>query len=98
VKSPKLEPLTRSQLEEYAGEYYNDELPVTYKLVVEKEALRFKHKNAPERALKAMAHDKFTAGWFNIEFIRDKNNKITEFLLAAGRVTNLEFVKKTRNY
>jgi hypothetical protein len=94
----KVEPLTRSQSEEYAGEYYNDELPVTYKLAVEKEALRFKHKNAPERALKAMAHDKFTVGWFNIEFMRDKNNKITGFLLAAGRAANIEFVKKTNTY
>ncbi|GAH88997.1 unnamed protein product, partial [marine sediment metagenome] len=31
-----------------------------------------------------------------IEFMRDKDNKITGFLLAAGRVTNLEFVKKNQ--
>ena len=98
VKHPKVEPRTHSQLKEYAGEYYNDELPVTYKLAVEKEALRFKHKNAPTRVLKAMAHDKFTVGWLNIEFMRDKDNKITGFLLAAGRVTHLEFVKKTNTH
>jgi len=42
-----------------------------------------------------MAHDKFTVGWFNIEFMREKNNKITGFLLTAGGAANIEFVKKT---
>jgi len=96
VKAPKLRPLTPSQLKEYAGEYYNDELPVTYKLVVEKGALIFKHKNAPQDALKAMDRDKFTAGWFNIEFVRNKRKKITGFVLGAGRAANIEFVKKEK--
>jgi CubicO group peptidase (beta-lactamase class C family) len=94
VKAPKLEPLTAPQLKEYEGEYYNDELPVTYKLAVEKDALVFKHKNAPKVALKAMSRDKFIAGWFNIEFVRDKRKKITGFVLGAGRAANIEFVKK----
>lgn len=93
-KAPKLNPLTPSQLKEYAGEYYNDELPVTYRLVVEKDALVFKHKNAPEDALRRMDRDKFTAGWFNLEFIRDKRKKIKGFILGAGRAANIEFVKK----
>ena len=94
VKAPKLTSLTPAQLNEYAGEYYNDELPVTYKLEVEKGALVFKHKNAPRSAFKAMSRDKFTAGWFNIEFARDKRKKITGFVLGAGRAANIEFVKK----
>ena len=94
VKAPKLEPLTAAQLKEYAGEYYNDEIPVTYKLAVEKEALVFKHKNAPKSKFKTMSRDKFTAGWFNIEFVRNKRKKITGFVLGAGRAANIEFVKK----
>lgn len=94
VKALKLKPLTPAQLKEYAGEYYNDELPVTYKLAVEKGALVFKHKNAPKSAFKAMSRDKFTVGWFNIEFVRDKRKKITGFVLGAGRAANIEFVKK----
>ncbi|MBA7694305.1 D-aminopeptidase [subsurface metagenome] len=94
VKAPKLSPLTPAQLKEYAGEYYNDELPVTYKLVVEKGSLFFKHKNAPKGALKAMDRDKFTMRWFNIEFVRDKRKRIKGFVLGAGRAANIEFVKK----
>ncbi len=92
-KAPGLKPLIPSQLKEYAGEYYNDELPVTYKLMIEKDALVFKHKNAPKDALKHMDRDKFTAGWFNIEFVRNKRKKITGFVLGAGRAANIKFVK-----
>ena len=94
VKASKLSPLTPSQLKEYAGEYYNDELPVTYKLGVEKGSLFFKHKNAPKGALKAMDSDKFTTRWFNIEFVRGKKKRIKGFILGAGRAANIEFVKK----
>jgi len=94
VKAPKLSPLTPSQLKEYAGEYYNDELPVIYNLGVEKGSLFFKHKNAPKGALKAMDRDKFTMRWFNIEFVRDKRKRIKGFVLGAGRAANIEFVKK----
>jgi CubicO group peptidase (beta-lactamase class C family) len=94
VKSSMLGPMTPAQLKEYAGEYYNDELPVTYKLAVEKGSLFFKHKNAPKGALKAMDRDKFTMRWFNIEFVRDKRKRIKGFVLAAGRAANIEFAKK----
>ncbi len=93
AKAAKLDPLTPSQLKEYAGEYYNDELQVTYKIAVDKGSLFFKHKNAPDGALKAMDRDKFMRG-FNIEFIRDNRKRIKGFVLGAGRVTNIEFVKK----
>jgi CubicO group peptidase (beta-lactamase class C family) len=94
VKAPKLSPLSPSQLKEYTGEYYNDELMVTYKLAAEKGSLFFKHKNAPKGALKAMDRDKFTVRSFNIEFVRDKRKRITGFVLGAGRAANIEFVKK----
>ena len=94
VKAPALAPLTPARLQEYAGEYYNDELPAVYKLVVEKEALVFTHRNAPKEPLKAMAQDKFSVKWMNIEFTRDKRQKITGFLLGAGRAINIEFIKK----
>jgi len=94
VKSSLLSPMTPAQLKEYAGEYYNDELPVTYKLALEKGSLFFKHKNAPKGALKAMDRDKFVTSWFDIEFVRDKRKRIKGFVLAAGRAANIEFVKK----
>ena len=94
VKAAELVPLSPAQLQEYAGEYYNDELPATYLLVVEKGALVFKHRNAPKNPLKAMAPDKFSLRWTNIEFTRDEKKKITGFKLGAGRAINIEFIKK----
>jgi CubicO group peptidase (beta-lactamase class C family) len=94
VKSSLLSPMTPAQLKEYAGEYYNEELPVTYKLALEKGSLFFKHKNAPKGALKAMDRDKFVTSWFDIEFVRDKRKRIKGFVLGAGRAANIEFVKK----
>lgn len=94
AKAPKQEPLTPEQLEEYAGGYFNDELPVTYRLTVVNGALHFKHKNAPKEALKAMDRDKFSVGWFHIVFTRDESDKISGFILGAGRAANMEFVKK----
>ena len=94
IKAPALAPFTPAQLQEYAGEYYNDELPATYKLVVENGQLVFKHRDAPKEPLKAMAPDKFTLRGMNINFTRDKKKRITGFLLGAGRAINIEFIKK----
>lgn len=41
-----------------------------------------------------MAPDQFSAGFFNLDFVRDKGNKISGFKLSMGRVAGLAFVKK----
>ena len=89
----RVSPLSPSQLDEYAGEYHNEELPVTYKLVVEKGNLRFVHKNAPGENLEAMALDKFMVGRFNLKFMRNEHQEVVGFLLGAGRAANVEFIK-----
>lgn len=94
VKDPKVAPLTPVRLKEYAGEYYSDELMTTYRLVVEEGVLVFKHRNAPKDPLKAMAPDKFIVGRMNIDFLRNKRNKIEGFSLSAGRALNIKFIKK----
>ncbi len=93
VKAPKVAPLTPARLKEYAGEYYSDELMTTYRLVVEEGVLAFKHRNAPKDPLKAMGPDKFIVGRMNIDFLRNKRNKITGFNLGVGRI-NLDFIRK----
>jgi len=93
IKTPSIKPLTPSQLKEYAGEYYNDELPATYKLVIKEGKLYLEHRNAPKRPLKAMTLDKFNLRGLNFDFTRDKKKKITGFKLNAGRV-RIEFTKK----
>jgi CubicO group peptidase (beta-lactamase class C family) len=91
TRAPQIEPLTTCQLLDYVGEYYNEELPVTYRLAVEENALFFKHKNAPSEALELVGGDEFTVEIFNIAFVRDDKEKITGFVLGAGRAPNIEF-------
>ena len=92
-KIPDIAPLTLEELKEFAGSYYNDELPATYLLELEEGRLLFKHRNAPEEALKLIKRDKFLSGYGKIEFIRGKGKKITGFYLDAGRV-RIQFQKK----
>ena len=92
-KIPDIAPLTLEQLEAYAGSYYNDELPATYVLAIEKGKLLFKHRNAPEEPLKLIAEDKFMSGYGKVDFIRDKRKRISGFYLDAGRV-RIRFEKK----
>jgi hypothetical protein len=93
TKIPAIAPLTSEQLQTYAGSYYNDELPATYILVVEKGKLLFKHRNAPEEPFKLIDEDKFLSGYGKVEFIRGRGKKITGFTLDAGRV-RIQFVRK----
>ena len=92
-KIPSIAPLTAEQLKVYAGSYYNDELPATYKLVIEEGKLLFEHRNAPEENLKLIDNDKFLSGYGKVEFIRGRGKRITGFYLDAGRV-RIQFTKK----
>lgn len=93
VKIADMAPLTREQLEAYAGSYYTDELPATYILAVEEGKLVFKHRNSPEETIELIGQDKFMTGYGRMEFVRGKNNKISGFYLDAGRV-RIQFTKK----
>lgn len=92
-RTPKIAPLITEKLKAYAGSYYNEELPATYKIVVEDDRLVFKHRNAPEKPLKMIDKDKFLSEYGKLEFKRGKSEKITGFYLDAGRV-RIQFEKK----
>ncbi len=85
---------TPEKLKEYAGDYYSDELQVTFRLALKEGKLHFVHKNAPESPLLPMLKDKFSLGGYRINFIRNEEEKLTGFTLYAGRVKNLRFDKK----
>jgi hypothetical protein len=95
VKAAPLKPLTEAQLGGYAGTYASDELlGAKYRLGVEKGSLVVTFRSIPPTQLKAMAPDQFSADFFNLDFVRDKGNKISGFKLSLGRVAGLAFVKK----
>ncbi len=88
---------TRAELRAYAGEYYSDELQVTYKLVLEEGRLFFRHRNAPENALEPTLSNQFRVRGLNIEFVRDKGNAVSGFVINTGRVKNIRFGRKKKS-
>lgn len=84
-----------AQLAGYVGDYYSDELQVTYKLVFKDGKLFFKHKNAPENPLSPTLSDVFRVHGATIHFVRNDQNKISAFTLSSERVRNVCFVRKT---
>ena len=85
---------THEQLREYEGDYYSEELQVTFKLALKEGKLYFVHKNAPKGPLQPTLQDKFIERGLRINFIRSEEKKISGFTLDAGRVRNLRFDKK----
>jgi CubicO group peptidase (beta-lactamase class C family) len=85
---------TPEQLSEYQGDYFSEELGVTFKLVLKEGKLYFAHKNAAKSPLSPTLRDRFSVRGFDLNFIRDAENKISAFSLNARRVRNLRFNKK----
>ncbi len=90
----KLAKPTPEQLKLYTGDYYSDELQVTFRLALKEGKLHFVHKNAPESPLQPTLKDEFNIRGYRINFFRDEEKKLTGFTLDAGRVKNLRFDKK----
>jgi len=89
---PKPVKLTSSQLQTYVGNYYSDELDITYTLDVESNNLVLKLRETSS-ILAAYSTDNFGWGRRRLEFKRDREKRIIGFILQAGRVKNLMFRK-----
>jgi len=83
---------TPTQLAEYVGDYYSDELQFTYKLALEDGKLFFRQRNAPKKPLSPTLRGMFKVGYATIHFIRDRQNKISGFTLSTERARNIRFV------
>jgi len=86
--------LTPSQLKEYQGEYYCEDLDTLYKLEIKRGKLIFSHNDASPGFLVLKDQDQFRLGNLALQFVRDSEGRITSFLLDAGRVRNLPFHKQ----
>jgi len=91
-EKPKPVKLTSSQLQTYIGNYYSDELDITYALDVESNNLVLKLRETSS-ILTAYSTDNFGWGRRRLEFKRGKDKRIIGFILQAGRVKNLKFQK-----
>lgn len=87
--------LSAVQLADFAGSYYSEELDHTYNLDVEDGKLFYGGEvNTPRQPLEPTIRDAFGLGVMQFEFTRDANGKVNGFVLHAGRIRNVAFVKK----
>lgn len=85
------------RLEEYAGEYYSDELGTAYTIVVRDGQLVAEHRRHDDIKLTPAQDDNFLgAQWFfqKVRFTRDKENRVTGLRLTGSRVRNVRFDKR----
>jgi CubicO group peptidase (beta-lactamase class C family) len=85
--------ITNLKLEDYTGNYYCEELDVTYSLYLEGGKLKVKIANYDAQDLTLYGIDSFILETGLVRFNRS-NGLITGAELDAGRVTNLKFIKK----
>jgi CubicO group peptidase (beta-lactamase class C family) len=81
------------QLDEFVGQYQNEDLRVTYNLIVEEGNLFFKHQYAPKEPLESISSDTFRVKNMDIVFTRNEQRQITGFLLNTGRAKHLHFIR-----
>ena len=85
--------LTPAKLGEYAGDYRNDEVEATQSWRVEKGELVVYANNRRLGVLEPSYRDGFTRGGSVIDVQRDAKGRITGYVVEAGRVRHLRFVR-----
>jgi CubicO group peptidase (beta-lactamase class C family) len=94
---PKFEPLPPEQLQQFAGDYYSEELGTTYSLIVRDGGLVATHRRHQDVPLRHGTGDDFTGNQFffrTVHFTRGSGGQVSGLLLSSGRVRNLRFVKQ----
>ncbi len=86
---------TSSQLKEFTGTFYSEEIDATHEISLKDDKLVLRRKNLDgETTLIGQFADAFSAaGTGGIRFTRDNQNRVNGFLLTTGRVRNLRFVR-----
>jgi CubicO group peptidase (beta-lactamase class C family) len=85
---------TEAQLTAFAGDYYSDELDVTYHLAVKGGHLTVSFRATPEQTLRPQTTDVFRAGPLVMTFQRDASGRPSGFEIEAGRVQHMRFARR----
>lgn len=87
-----------ADLEDYAGQYFSDELQCVYKVVTEEGKLFLHRRGVPAERLEPTVHDEFQVGGDGsvevMQFARNASQRVIEMTLFAGRVRNIRFQKR----
>lgn len=81
-------------LPEYAGTYYTPEVDVAWVVRVDKGALVVTRGGRRVGTLLPTYRDGFVMGATEVDFTRDAKGKVSGFLIEAGRVRHLRFVRR----
>ena len=95
IEAKRVQPFTSDPktFQEYAGQYYSEELSTVYRLYVKDGKLMMEHMRNGEHEVKAIGKDEFFSnGAGELQFQRN-GKKVIGFNLSAGRIKNLKFVK-----
>jgi len=84
-----------ADLEAFAGTYYSEEIDTAYTVFVEGEKLKVRFYPAQRFELRPVYSDAFQAEGNVLRFTRDGSGAVDGFLVYAGRVRHLRFVRKT---
>jgi CubicO group peptidase (beta-lactamase class C family) len=90
-------PFDSSQLEQFVGDYYSEELGTSYTISIRDSMLVAHHRRHGEITLTPAVKDQVTGNrwWFrNVKFMRDENQIITGFKLSGASIKNLVFTRK----
>ena len=84
-----------SQLSDFVGNYYSEELDVTHSFTVKDGKLRIRIRAQPEREMNPVYADAFLAiNVGQIKFTRDSAGKVNGFEAYTGRIRHLRFNKR----
>jgi hypothetical protein len=84
---------TAQQLADFAGSYYSEELDTTYRLTVEDGKLMVTDRNEQKLTMTPTYRDAFT-GRFQAEFSRDAQGRVNGFVVHAGRIRHVKFIRR----
>jgi len=96
TKKAESEPISIAleKLNEYIGNYRNDEIPVIFVLQRKEGNLHFAQPNAPyPQALKPVEEDVFSYGPLRIKFTRNTGGNIDGFDIISSHLNGMRFIK-----
>ncbi len=83
---------TGSQLTEFAGAYFSEELDTDWELAVRDDALYLT--DGPDDPLVPTVKDEFRLGYVTMKFARDEVGRVTAMTVDAGRVRGIGFTRR----
>jgi CubicO group peptidase (beta-lactamase class C family) len=84
------------RLQEFVGEYSNDELQATHQLFLRGSEMYLRHADGDEEPIN-LRGDRFKLMRADAHFVRDEDNNITGFTCSTDRVQDIHFVKTEAN-